>query len=261
MSGDTVNAMLLDLAELSNLDRVAPTATASRVLVEIVDSIRYTAMREGDRLPSLDELAVALGVSRENVRRAITSLAEAGVLDVRVGRGGGTWLKDRAGIPLALSQVISRTTSISEWEDLVAFRQLLQGEAARLVGERREPAVIARIHEHLAELRREVAGGNVARTLFAANELNCAIAVSCGNRVLGRTLLRAIDKVSVIGTWTMSGSDQIPDFMNWVEDVSIRLVHGIEAGDRERISTAIAEQMSLTLEALRSDENVRAGDT
>ncbi|WP_271221454.1 FadR/GntR family transcriptional regulator [Streptosporangium carneum] len=261
MNGETVNAMLQDLADLTNLDRVAPTATASRVLVEIVDSIRYTAMREGDRLPSLDELAVALEVSRENVRRAVTALAEAGVLDVRVGRGGGTWVKDRAGIPTALSRVISRSTSTSEWEDLVAFRQLLQTEAACLVGERRDPAITARIHEYLAELQREAAGGDVARVLSAANELNCAIAVLCGNRVLARSLLRTIDLISVIGVWSMSDLDPAPGFIGRVEDISRRLVHGIAAGDREQINASVAEQMSLTLGVLKGDEGALSGDT
>ena len=45
-----------------------------------------------DRLPAERELATRLGVSRPTLRDAIRSLAEAGYVESRRGRSGGTFV-------------------------------------------------------------------------------------------------------------------------------------------------------------------------
>src|SRR5581483_6068505 len=62
-------------------------ATHHDVLAQLASAIRLGSLRFGDRLPSERLLADQCGVSRATVRKALQVLADAGVLDIRSGRG------------------------------------------------------------------------------------------------------------------------------------------------------------------------------
>ena len=60
----------------------------------LLETIRLGVLEPGESLPPERELAARLGVSRDTVREAIKSLADAGYLVSRRGRYGGTFLAD-----------------------------------------------------------------------------------------------------------------------------------------------------------------------
>src|SRR5882757_9421182 len=60
----------------------------------LLQTIRLGVLAPGESLPPERELAARLGVSRDTVREAIKSLADAGYLVARRGRYGGTFLAD-----------------------------------------------------------------------------------------------------------------------------------------------------------------------
>jgi GntR family transcriptional regulator, transcriptional repressor for pyruvate dehydrogenase complex len=73
--------------------------TFEDVVRQIVDLIQAGQLREGDALPGERALATAMDVSRPTVRLAVGMLADAGVLEVSPGRGGGIrlasmWIPD-----------------------------------------------------------------------------------------------------------------------------------------------------------------------
>ena len=70
-----------------------PVRNAFEVTVErLAQSIRLGVLTDGDRLPPERELADTFGVSRVTLREAIKALREAGLVDSRRGRGGGTFV-------------------------------------------------------------------------------------------------------------------------------------------------------------------------
>jgi GntR family transcriptional repressor for pyruvate dehydrogenase complex len=74
-------------------------ANAFEATVEqLATAIHLGVFGPGDRLPPERELAAAMRVSRSTLRDAIAALREAGLVETRSGRGGGT---DVAGHPAA----------------------------------------------------------------------------------------------------------------------------------------------------------------
>ncbi len=60
----------------------------------IVQTVRLGLVAPGESLPAERELASLYGVSRDTVREAIRELADAGWLETRRGRYGGTFVVD-----------------------------------------------------------------------------------------------------------------------------------------------------------------------
>ena len=70
-----------------------PVRNAFEVTVErLAQGIRLGVLTEGDRLPPERELADTFGVSRVTLREAIRALRDAGLVESRRGRGGGTFV-------------------------------------------------------------------------------------------------------------------------------------------------------------------------
>jgi DNA-binding FadR family transcriptional regulator len=98
----------------------------------LLETIRLGVLAPGESLPPERELAARLGVSRDTVREAIKSLAEAGYLVSRRGRYGGTFLADELPRPTGTGRGLSR----EEIDDALRLREILEVGAARLAAAR-----------------------------------------------------------------------------------------------------------------------------
>src|SRR5215204_5479185 len=66
-------------------------------VARLAQAIKLGLVVEGDRLPAERDLAEQLQVSRVTLREAIRALREAGFLESRRGRTGGTFVVSRTG--------------------------------------------------------------------------------------------------------------------------------------------------------------------
>jgi DNA-binding FadR family transcriptional regulator len=101
----------------------------------LLQTIRLGLAKPGEQLPPERELASMLDVSRDTVRDATSSLAEAGYLSIRRGRYGGTFIADeipsgpvRIGRDGELLQRHDFTAD--EIQDALVFRVVLETGAA-----------------------------------------------------------------------------------------------------------------------------------
>lgn len=107
-----------------------------RTVERLLQTVRMGLVKPGERLPSERELAALLEVSRDTIRDATASLAEAGYLDIRRGRYGGTFvsatLTDFSGHD---SPTKSQTSEMGPEDiaDLLLFREVLEAGAVRAV--------------------------------------------------------------------------------------------------------------------------------
>ncbi|AQA05925.1 GntR family transcriptional regulator [Mycobacterium sp. MS1601] len=111
---------------------VRPGNAFEDTVARLLQTIRLGVLAPGESLPPERELAVRLGVSRDTLREAIRSLAEAGYLVARRGRYGGTFLADQ--IP-ALPDERPRVAR-EEIDDALRLREILESGAARMAATR-----------------------------------------------------------------------------------------------------------------------------
>ena len=115
-----------------------PANAFEETVQRLLQSIRLGLIAPGERLPPERELAVMLEVSRDTLRDAIGSLADAGWVVSRRGRYGGTFVAERLpdttvvlpgehGDPAELA---------AELEDTLALRAVIEVGAARRAAER-----------------------------------------------------------------------------------------------------------------------------
>jgi DNA-binding FadR family transcriptional regulator len=116
----------------------------------LLQTIRLGVLAPGDSLPPERELAARLGVSRDTVREAIRSLAEAGYLVSRRGRYGGTFLAEELPRPSDGSVRFSP----AEIDDALRLREILEVGAARMAASRTlTDSERDDLREHLAAVR------------------------------------------------------------------------------------------------------------
>ncbi|CAA0089830.1 Putative L-lactate dehydrogenase operon regulatory protein [Mycolicibacterium vanbaalenii] len=111
---------------------VRPLNAFEDTVERLLQTIRLGVLHPGESLPPERELAVRLGVSRDTVREAIKSLADAGYLVSRRGRYGGTFLADALPAPSAEEVRFTR----ADIDDALRLREVLEVGAARLAAGR-----------------------------------------------------------------------------------------------------------------------------
>lgn len=146
-----VTAALVDPA-VAGITRLSALET---VRARIALAIKLGLLARGDRLPTYRQVADALGVSEITARRALESLADDGVLARRRGRGGGTFVAERAAAS-AVAAVGAYLGDAAQVHDLIDRRVLLESAVvhhAALVISEAELAELDRWVERAAQAR------------------------------------------------------------------------------------------------------------
>jgi GntR family transcriptional repressor for pyruvate dehydrogenase complex len=98
---------------------------------QLATAIRLGAYPTGSALPPERELAGRMGVSRATLREAMAALRQAGLVETRRGRGGGTVVTQGSALQARIP-VRQREQRRSEWLDALAFRRIVEPGACAL---------------------------------------------------------------------------------------------------------------------------------
>jgi GntR family transcriptional regulator, L-lactate dehydrogenase operon regulator len=113
------------------LFRPVRTRNAFEETVErLLQAIRLGVAAPGDRLPAERDLAARLGVSRVTLREAIRALADAGYVESRRGRYGGTFVAESLPAPPP------PVAPAGDLEDVLTMRHVLESGAAEAAAAR-----------------------------------------------------------------------------------------------------------------------------
>lgn len=137
----------------NNASGAAPPRT-SRVFEDFCDQIRARLARgelkPGDKLPSERDLAESHGISRAAVREALRSLERGGVIELRRGIKGGTYVRQAS--PSLVTQSLNDMLSVGgvSIASLTESRAIVQDAVVRLACERGTQSDFDRLDESIA---------------------------------------------------------------------------------------------------------------
>lgn len=177
------------MAALSSI--VFPAAPSIRVGVRLSEqladalaaSIRDSALKPGQRLPTEAALVERFGVSRTVVREALSRLRTLGLLESR--QGSGAYIREPAP-PAKDRLLLASDGSMAAVLQMVEVRRALEAEAAALAAARRTARSVKRIKTAMTAIDAAVAKGGDGVTEDLA--FHAAIAEASGNPYLLATL-------------------------------------------------------------------------
>jgi DNA-binding FadR family transcriptional regulator len=154
---------------------------ASELIVRrIGEAISSGVLGPGQRLPSELELAARLAVAPMTLRQAIAILRDAGLVETRRGKHGGTFVTGDVVEALAAT---SRLPEPAALRDLADWRRAVSSEACALAAARASAADVAEIGR-LAEVVEALAADEFPAFRLADSRFHLAIASAAGSRRL-----------------------------------------------------------------------------
>lgn len=159
-------------ASAALLRPVRPGNAFEDTVGRLLQTIRLGVLEPGASLPPERELAARLGVSRDTVRDAIKSLAEAGYLVSRRGRYGGTFLADE--LPPHTGGAAPAHEAV---DDALRLREILEVGAARMAATR---TLTAAEREELWSRLTDVRGAKLEDYRRLDSRLHLAITEAAG---------------------------------------------------------------------------------
>jgi GntR family transcriptional regulator, transcriptional repressor for pyruvate dehydrogenase complex len=189
--------------ESGTLEPVFRPIVDSRAFEEVVDQLSHavhTGVYEvGARLPTIDELARAMAVSRPTVGEAVRMLTRAGVLNVKRGASGGIVVAASI-IPPSVIKLSSRHLA-ADMRELVEARRPVEMELARLAALRADDSDIAAMRAG-RELN-ETADGDFSQWLFGNYKFHYAIGRAARSNLLFHMLADIYKELAMlVDGWT-----------------------------------------------------------
>jgi|SRR3954452_12905061 GntR family transcriptional repressor for pyruvate dehydrogenase complex len=230
--------------EPGRLGPLRAATTGEQVAHRLSTAIALGEFSLGDRLPSERELAALLKVSRESVRAALRRLADAGLIEVRRGRGGGAFVRAQWA---ETSENAVREALLAQWEDFEAlfdYRRLIESLIARTAAQRADEADRATIRTVLAAFEASANPGEARRH---DTELHLAVARATHNARLVRLHQLLLSEVSL-------GVSEEPYTWEIYEEARPHhraLAEAVIGGDEQRAADIAGEHFAITENALR----------
>jgi GntR family transcriptional regulator, transcriptional repressor for pyruvate dehydrogenase complex len=197
---------------------------SSQIVAEIRDALFARRLKPGDFLGGEKDIAARFGVSRIVARDALRSLEALGVVEIRMGKGGGARIaRGNARLFAEALAVQLKLAEVSPAEILDAQRAI-ECLAAELAAQNATAPDHARLQDLLAEAERTI--GDVAAYTRASRDFHLAIAEASHNRVLVVQLI-SLEHVA----WPARNSTLTPKVARHILDVHRELARLIEARD------------------------------
>ena len=208
----------------------------------LLQAIRLGVVGAGERLPSERELAERLGVSRVTLREAIRALSDAGYVESRRGRYGGTFVNDVLPGP---PEHPGGEVDAAVLEDALSLRYVLETGAAEMAAAR---SLTPADRRHLTSTLAEAASASLEDYRRKDSRLHLAIAEVTASGSLTTAMADARTRVNQL-------LDQIPLLEPNLEHSNAQheaIVDAILAGDAVAARQVMAEHIDGTASLLRA---------
>ncbi|MGE5613813.1 MAG: FadR/GntR family transcriptional regulator [Bacillota bacterium] len=213
---------------------------SNEVYEQFMNAIASGEWAPGSKIPSENELAATLGVSRISVRSALHRLASLGLVESR--QGEGTFVCEVSGEQYLNNLVPIIMLSKPDLKHLLEFRMIFDCEMAGLAAMRADDETIQKLKDNLAHHRQ--LGNDTKAAAECDLEFHYLIAKASANPLLVKIymILKDIflaglyDIIAVMGTTNAFYYHK-------------RIIDCIEARDSERARAVMREHIIDTIEA------------
>jgi GntR family transcriptional repressor for pyruvate dehydrogenase complex len=227
---------------------------SSQIVADVREALTDKRLRPGDFLGTEKDLAARHGVSRIVARDALRTLEALGIVEIRMGKGGGA--RVARGNPRLFAEALAvqlDLTGVTAAEILDAQRAV-ECMAAELAAENATPADHARLRALLADAEAKL--DDLDAYTLSSRQFHLAIAEASHNRVLAVQFI-SLQNVS----WPSRNTTLTPKVARRILDVHRALVDLIEmrdaAGARalmdDHVRMIRARRVSEQLQAKRKD--------
>jgi GntR family transcriptional regulator, L-lactate dehydrogenase operon regulator len=208
----------------------------------LLQAIRLGVVGAGERLPSERELAERLGVSRVTLREAIRALSDAGYVESRRGRYGGTFVNESLPGPERSPEGKVDPVAL---EDALSLRYVLETGAAEMAAAR---SLSPADRQHLTGTLAEAASAELDDYRRKDSRLHLAIAEVTASGSLTTAVADARSRVNQL----LDRIPLLPPNLGHSNTQHEAIVDAILAGDAPAARQAMAEHIEGTASLLRA---------
>lgn len=231
------------------------------IALQIQEAVANGRLKVGDRLPSERELGGLFGVSRPTLREAIRSLETLGVVEVRRGTSGGTFIcepkADRVGQALSALIRFRGATAI----ELAEFRTNFEAENAFWAARRATDVDIAKMRR-ITDWFQETANNPTAPWSDIVDldlAFHEAVTRASGNQIRVAIIL-AIHDVLRKSALLIGNSEGAAWRSQQVTDLK-RIVAAISQHNEEAAKQFMEQHVSRNLQAIVREEGLQSADS
>ena len=188
---------------------IAPVKAYQEIINQLEETILSGRLRTGDKLPPERELIESLGTSRRTLREAFRVLEQKGLLEIKIGSKGGTFVADRIQERLGETLgMLMRTENVTQLE-LAEFRSATESTVASLAAERASMDEISALETDVDGVAALLDRNPLDQQRFINLEValhQCLVKI-CGNTVYV-PILKTINKILLYPMWEKDPIDR-----------------------------------------------------
>jgi GntR family transcriptional repressor for pyruvate dehydrogenase complex len=222
------------------LSNIRKRNISNEVYEQFMNAIASGEWAPGSKIPSENELAATLGVSRVSVRSALHKLTSLGLVESR--QGEGTFVCDISGAQYLNNLVPIIMLSKPELKHLLEFRMIFDCEMAGLAAMRANTGTVQKLRDNLACHKR--LGNDMKAAAECDLEFHHIIAQASANPLLVKIYdtLKDIFLAGLYDIVAVMGTANAFYYHN-------RIIDCIEARDSERARAVMREHIIDTIDA------------
>lgn len=214
-------------------------------VARLVQAIKLGVVGVGERLPAERELAEKLRVSRVTLREAIAALRDAGYLESRRGRAGGTFVLSTSPVAASSQDAGQLAREMGDaLHDALDFRRVVEPGAAALAASRAMPAID---RQHLVTCLAASRDRDPATRRVSDSRLHLAVAAASGSQ----SLAAAVADVQLRLDKLLAAIPVIKRNLDHSDAQHAQVIDAILAGDPGGARAAMEEHCDGTAELLR----------
>ena len=213
------------------VEPVRTSRTFEAAIENLLEGIEGARLHLDDRLPTEEQLAGQLGISKPTLRQALRVLERSGLLRVRAGKGGGIFIASDV-VPVdAISQNVA--VEAEDAVDVLRGRRVLEGAVTVMAAHSATEEDYAGIERTNELLRRNI--GDRPRVMGANAMFHRAVIRACRSKTLQSAMRNLESELAAIRDTYQGGRENDEETL----DIHRRQVDAMRARDMKALAAVL----------------------